>query len=38
LAATEESEERPKDLKEKEFGEAEKIIRNKPIILLDKLL
>jgi hypothetical protein len=38
LAVAEESEERPKDLNEKEFGEAENIARNKPNILLDKLL
>jgi len=34
----EESEERLKDLREKEFEEAENAIRNKPNILLHKLL
>jgi hypothetical protein len=38
LAAAEESEKRRKDLREKEFGEGENIARNKPNILLDKLL
>jgi hypothetical protein len=38
LAAAKESEKRRKDLREREFGEAENLARNKPNILLDKLL
>ena len=38
LAAAKESEKRPKDLREREFGEAENLARNEPNILLDKLL
>jgi hypothetical protein len=38
LAVAEESEKRRKDLRDKVFGEAENIVRNKPNILLAKLL